>query len=68
MFWQLKLNKPINLQVKVNTLNLYLFLKENPEFHLHFDKTYKWVASSVQDKNNFITALIKVLVDSLFTP
>ncbi|XP_020608511.1 exocyst complex component 1-like isoform X2 [Orbicella faveolata] len=34
---------------------------ENPEFHLHFDKTYKWVASSVQDKNNFITALIKLV-------
>ncbi|XP_068717955.1 exocyst complex component 1-like isoform X1 [Montipora capricornis] len=33
---------------------------ENPEFHLHFDKTYKWVASSVQDKNNFILALWKL--------
>ncbi|XP_078371204.1 exocyst complex component 1-like isoform X1 [Oculina patagonica] len=33
---------------------------DNPEFHLHFDKTYKWVASSVQDKNNFIIALLKL--------
>lgn len=33
---------------------------ENPEFHLHFDKTYKWVASSIQDKNNFIIALWKL--------
>ncbi|XP_029188068.2 exocyst complex component 1-like isoform X2 [Acropora millepora] len=33
---------------------------DNAEFHLHFDKTYKWVASSVQEKNNFIVALWKL--------
>ncbi|XP_015771492.1 PREDICTED: exocyst complex component 1-like [Acropora digitifera] len=33
---------------------------DNAEFHLHFDKTYKWVASSVQEKHNFIVALWKL--------
>uniref|UniRef100_A0A8D0BUX0 Exocyst complex component 1 n=1 Tax=Salvator merianae TaxID=96440 RepID=A0A8D0BUX0_SALMN len=35
-------------------------IKENPEFDLHFDKVYKWVASSIAEKNTFISCLWKL--------
>ena len=31
-----------------------------PEFELVFDKAYKWVASSIAEKNAFILSLWKV--------
>ncbi|XP_067386744.1 exocyst complex component 1 isoform X5 [Emydura macquarii macquarii] len=33
---------------------------ENPEFDLHFDKVYKWVASSTAEKNTFISCIWKL--------
>lgn len=33
--------------------------KETVEFDLHFDRVYRWVASSVQDRNTFISCLWK---------
>ncbi|XP_040274771.1 exocyst complex component 1 isoform X8 [Bufo bufo] len=35
-------------------------LKESPDFDLHFDKIYKWVASSPAEKNAFISCLWKL--------
>lgn len=35
-------------------------LKENPDFDLHFDKVYKWVASSSAEKNAFISCILKL--------
>ncbi|XP_069712118.1 exocyst complex component 1 isoform X1 [Phaenicophaeus curvirostris] len=35
-------------------------IKENPEFDLHFDKVYKWVASSTVEKNTFISCIWKL--------
>ncbi|KAG8591954.1 hypothetical protein GDO81_000355 [Engystomops pustulosus] len=35
-------------------------LKESPDFDLHFDKIYKWVASSPTEKNAFISCLWKL--------
>ncbi|XP_066488620.1 exocyst complex component 1 isoform X1 [Tiliqua scincoides] len=35
-------------------------IKENPEFDLHFDKVYKWVASSTAEKNIFISCIWKL--------
>ncbi|XP_075052028.1 exocyst complex component 1 isoform X2 [Mixophyes fleayi] len=35
-------------------------LKENPDFDLHFDKIYKWVASSPAEKNAFISCIWKL--------
>ncbi|XP_040527416.1 exocyst complex component 1 isoform X5 [Gallus gallus] len=35
-------------------------VKENPEFDLHFDKVYKWVASSAVEKNTFISCIWKL--------
>ncbi|KAM5193660.1 exocyst complex component 1 isoform 2-T2 [Mantella aurantiaca] len=35
-------------------------LKENPDFDLHFDKIYKWVASSPAEKNAFISCILKL--------
>eukprot|EP00079_Xenopus_tropicalis_P020684 XP_012811833.1 PREDICTED: exocyst complex component 1 isoform X1 [Xenopus tropicalis] len=35
-------------------------VKENPDFDLHFDKVYKWVASSIAEKNAFISCLWKL--------
>ncbi|XP_044273975.1 exocyst complex component 1 isoform X4 [Varanus komodoensis] len=35
-------------------------IKESPEFDLHFDKVYKWVASSVAEKNTFISCIWKL--------
>uniref|UniRef100_A0A8C6ZWZ0 Exocyst complex component 1 n=1 Tax=Nothoprocta perdicaria TaxID=30464 RepID=A0A8C6ZWZ0_NOTPE len=35
-------------------------VKENPEFDLHFDKVYKWVASSTAEKNTFISCIWKL--------
>ncbi|XP_069487724.1 exocyst complex component 1 isoform X2 [Ambystoma mexicanum] len=35
-------------------------IKENPEFDLHFDKVYKWVASSTAEKNAFISCIWKL--------
>uniref|UniRef100_A0A8C9S6E4 Exocyst complex component 1 n=1 Tax=Scleropages formosus TaxID=113540 RepID=A0A8C9S6E4_SCLFO len=34
--------------------------KENPEFDLHFEKVYKWVASSTAEKNSFISCIWKL--------
>ncbi|XP_061635586.1 exocyst complex component 1 isoform X7 [Phyllopteryx taeniolatus] len=34
--------------------------KENPEFDLHFEKVYRWVASSTAEKNSFISCLWKL--------
>ncbi|XP_059845215.1 exocyst complex component 1 isoform X3 [Hypanus sabinus] len=34
--------------------------KENPEFDLHFDKVYKWLASSTAEKNAFISCIWKL--------
>ncbi|XP_048772233.1 exocyst complex component 1-like isoform X2 [Ostrea edulis] len=34
--------------------------KETAEFDLHFEKVYKWVASSVNDKETFISCLWKL--------
>ncbi|KPP58795.1 exocyst complex component 1-like, partial [Scleropages formosus] len=33
---------------------------ENPEFDLHFEKVYKWVASSTAEKNSFISCIWKL--------
>lgn len=38
----------------------FLFFQETAEFDLHFEKVYKWVASSVNDKETFISCLWKV--------
>ncbi|XP_029443244.1 exocyst complex component 1 isoform X3 [Rhinatrema bivittatum] len=35
-------------------------VKENPEFDLHFEKVYKWVASSTAEKNTFISCIWKL--------
>ncbi|XP_063314098.1 exocyst complex component 1 isoform X4 [Pelobates fuscus] len=35
-------------------------VKENPDFDLHFDKVYKWVASSTAEKNTFISCIWKL--------
>ncbi|KAM8939091.1 exocyst complex component 1 isoform 2-T2 [Pelodytes ibericus] len=35
-------------------------IKENPDFDLHFDKVYKWVASSTVEKNAFISCIWKL--------
>ncbi|XP_028600634.1 exocyst complex component 1 isoform X4 [Podarcis muralis] len=35
-------------------------IKENPEFDLHFEKVYKWVASSIAEKNTFISCIWKL--------
>ncbi|XP_061744798.1 exocyst complex component 1 isoform X6 [Nerophis ophidion] len=34
--------------------------KENPEFDLHFEKVYRWVASSAAEKNSFISCIWKL--------
>lgn len=34
--------------------------KENPEFDLHFEKVYKWLASSTAEKNAFISCIWKL--------
>jgi len=46
--------------VKCSLLS-YSQLQDVPEFELHFDKVYKWVASSVAEKNAFILSLWKVV-------
>ncbi|XP_053314517.1 exocyst complex component 1 isoform X2 [Spea bombifrons] len=35
-------------------------IKETPDFDLHFDKVYKWVASSTAEKNAFISCIWKL--------
>lgn len=35
-------------------------LQENPEFDLHFEKVYRWVASSTAEKNSFISCIWKL--------
>ncbi|XP_038625036.1 exocyst complex component 1 isoform X1 [Tachyglossus aculeatus] len=35
-------------------------VKENPEFDLHFEKVYRWVASSTAEKNAFISCIWKL--------
>ncbi|XP_067993818.1 exocyst complex component 1 isoform X1 [Melanerpes formicivorus] len=35
-------------------------VKESPDFDLHFDKVYKWVASSTVEKNTFISCIWKL--------
>ncbi|KAI7799612.1 exocyst complex component 1 isoform X4 [Triplophysa rosa] len=34
--------------------------KDNPEFDLHFEKVYRWVASSTAEKNSFISCIWKL--------
>uniref|UniRef100_A0A4W6CKM9 Exocyst complex component 1 n=1 Tax=Lates calcarifer TaxID=8187 RepID=A0A4W6CKM9_LATCA len=34
--------------------------KENPEFDLHFEKVYRWLASSTAEKNSFISCIWKL--------
>ncbi|XP_077983719.1 exocyst complex component 1-like isoform X2 [Glandiceps talaboti] len=34
--------------------------KDLPEFDLHFEKSYKWIASNVAEKNSFISCLWKL--------
>lgn len=40
--------------------NISHLLQESPEFDLHFDKVYKWVASSTVEKNTFISCIWKL--------
>ena len=47
-------------QLRTALTRFFPFWQETPEFDLHFEKNYKWIASSIQDKNNFIIALWKV--------
>ncbi|TNM87526.1 hypothetical protein fugu_005747 [Takifugu bimaculatus] len=35
-------------------------VQENPEFDLHFEKVYRWVASSTAEKNSFISCIWKL--------
>ncbi|KAM3831738.1 exocyst complex component 1 isoform 6-T6 [Vipera latastei] len=35
-------------------------IKESSEFDLHFDKVYKWVASSIAEKSTFISCIWKL--------
>ena len=37
-----------------------LVIQENPEFDLHFEKVYRWVASSTAEKNSFISCIWKL--------
>lgn len=37
-----------------------LIVQENPEFDLHFEKVYRWVASSTAEKNSFISCIWKL--------
>ena len=37
-----------------------VLLQENPEFDLHFEKVYRWVASSTAEKNSFISCIWKL--------
>lgn len=34
--------------------------QENPEFDLHFEKVYRWLASSTAEKNSFISCIWKL--------
>lgn len=34
--------------------------QESSEFDLHFDKVYKWVASSIAEKSTFISCIWKL--------
>lgn len=51
-----------NILAKIIGLNLLRksFLQENPEFDLHFEKVYRWVASSTAEKNSFISCIWKL--------
>ena len=37
-----------------------VFIQDVPDFDLHFEKAYKWLASNVAEKNSFIASLWKV--------
>lgn len=39
---------------------LCVTFQENPEFDLHFEKVYKWLASSTAEKNSFISCIWKL--------
>lgn len=41
-------------------LSLSPVVQENPEFDLHFEKVYRWVASSTAEKNSFISCIWKL--------
>ena len=41
-------------------MSVFIGAQEVPDFDLHFDKTYKWTAASVTEKNSFISTLWKV--------
>ena len=48
-------------------LRMFLFgLQEIPEFDLHFEKCYKWTASRVADKEDFIETLFSVCNLTIF--
>lgn len=45
----------------MNVVAIFMFpFQESPEFDLHFDKVYKWVASSIAEKNIFISCIWKL--------
>lgn len=44
----------------IRALSLSFTVKENPEFDLHFEKVYRWVASSTAEKNSFISCIWKL--------
>lgn len=41
-------------------ISAVLVIQENPEFDLHFEKVYRWVASSTAEKNSFISCIWKL--------
>jgi len=43
----------------ISLLLITVLSQDVPEFELHFDKVYKWVASSIAEKNAFILSLWK---------
>lgn len=50
----------LQLFVLLNYRYCVFLLQENPEFDLHFEKIYKWVASSTAEKNAFISCIWKL--------
>ena len=41
-------------------ISIFSDVQDVPEFEMQFDKTYRWVASSIAEKNAFILSLWKV--------
>lgn len=44
----------------ISVIVIVLNFQENPEFDLHFEKVYRWVASSTAEKNSFISCIWKL--------